>query len=110
MEPRVGGRITEVWEGGSEVSWGTVLALEPPRRLLLDWNPSRTRAVGTEVEVTFEASPRGTLVRLEHRGWERLGEAADHVRSGYETGWPRVLLRLVEQLQDDVLDDPQAAV
>jgi uncharacterized protein YndB with AHSA1/START domain len=93
VEPGVGGRIIEVWADGQEVTWGAVLAWEPPSRLLLDWNPNRTRAVSTEVEVAFVASPAGTIVRLEHRGWERLGERAAVARAGYETGWPRVLAR-----------------
>jgi hypothetical protein len=62
------------------------------------------------VEITFEASPRGTLVRLEHRRWERLGDVAERVRSGYQTGWPRVLARLVDRIRGEVVDGPQAAV
>jgi uncharacterized protein YndB with AHSA1/START domain len=98
IEPGAGGRIIEAWSDGQEVTWGSVLAWEPPRRLLLSWNPNRTRTVSTEVEVTFRASPLGTLVRLEHRGWERLGERAIEARAGYEAGWPRVLGRLEGRL------------
>jgi uncharacterized protein YndB with AHSA1/START domain len=98
IEPGVGGRIVEVWSDGQEVSWGSVLAWEPPHRLLLSWNPNRTRTVWTEVEVTFAASPVGTLVRLEHRGWERLGDRAAAARGGYEVGWPRVLGRFEDRV------------
>jgi hypothetical protein len=38
------------------------------------------------------------MVRLEHRGWERLGDRASVARSGYETGWPVVLGRFAAQL------------
>jgi uncharacterized protein YndB with AHSA1/START domain len=98
IEAGVGGRIIETWSDGQEVSWGSVLAWEPPHRLRLAWNPNRTRTVRTEVEVTFSASPMGTLVRLEHRGWERLGDRAAVARAGYEVGWPRVLARLEERV------------
>jgi uncharacterized protein YndB with AHSA1/START domain len=93
IEPGVGGRIVEVWSDGQEVTWGAVLAWDPPHRLLLDWVPNRTRTVSTEVEVTFVPSPTGTLVRLEHRGWERLGDRAVGARTDYESGWPWVLGR-----------------
>jgi uncharacterized protein YndB with AHSA1/START domain len=93
IEPGAGGRITEVWSDGGTVGWGSVLAWEPPRRLLLAWNPTRTRSVSTEVEITFEATALGTLVRLEHRGWERLGDRDEMLRSSYEKGWPIVLAR-----------------
>lgn len=98
IEPRTGGRIIETWSDGQEVGWGSVLAWEPPRRLLLAWNPNRTRAVSTEVEVTFTATAGSTLVRLEHRGWERLGDRAASARTGYETGWPRVLERFAARI------------
>jgi uncharacterized protein YndB with AHSA1/START domain len=93
IEQRAGGPITEVWSNGETVSWGSVLAWEPPRRLVLAWNPSRTRSVSTEVEITFVASALGTLVRLEHRGWEALGDRAESLRTSYRMGWPVVLGR-----------------
>jgi uncharacterized protein YndB with AHSA1/START domain len=98
IEAGIGGRVIETWSDGREVGWGSVLAWEPPRRLVLAWNPSRTRTVSTEVEITFSASSGGTIVRLEHRGWERLGARASAARGGYETGWPVVLGRFAAQL------------
>ena len=52
LEPGVGGRLYEVTADG-EQDWGTVLAWEPPTRLLLDWQIGEAR--GTEVEVTLRA-------------------------------------------------------
>jgi uncharacterized protein YndB with AHSA1/START domain len=92
IEGRIGGRIYEVMSDGTEASWGEVLIWEPPHRLVLSWNPS-PRRVPTEVEVTFTAHEDGTRVELEHRGWERLGEAAREVREEYAQGWPVVLGR-----------------
>ena len=45
----------------------------------------------TEVEVTFTPEGERTRVDLEHRGWERLGEAAEFKRTEYEAGWDGVL-------------------
>ncbi len=56
---------------------GEVTAWDPPAHLRLDWR-IRNFAPGekTEVEIWFEASPSGTRVTVEHRGWDGL--RADH--------------------------------
>ena len=56
LEPGVGGRLYEVTADG-EQDWGSVLAWEPPNRLLLDWQIGEAR--GTEVEVTLRARRPG---------------------------------------------------
>ena len=92
LEPIVGGRVYEVMDDGSTASWGVVVAWEPPHRLVLAWNPTRTRTLFTEVEVQFAATgDGGTDVRLEHRGWERLGSLAPRSRANYASGWTEVL-------------------
>lgn len=83
IEPRVGGRVYEV-TGEGEQDWATVLAWEPPLRLLLDWQIGKAR--GTEVEVTFEPEGPGSRVMLEHRGFGDEG-----AREGYSSGWDGVL-------------------
>ena len=40
IEGRVGGRVYEVLDGGSQLDWGRVAQWEPGRLLELDWNPS----------------------------------------------------------------------
>ena len=89
LEPRAGGRLYEVTETG-EQDWGSVLAWEPPDRLLLDWQIGEAR--GTEVEVRFSPEGPGTRVELEHRGF-----SADDPRDRYENGWDIVLAPFVEQ-------------
>lgn len=93
FEPGVGGRLFERWDDGSEHDWGRVTVWEPPVRVVFDWQPNRERAAPTEVEVRF--TPRGeeTVVELEHRGWERLGEEGISARGSYEQGWVGVLDR-----------------
>jgi uncharacterized protein YndB with AHSA1/START domain len=93
IEPREGGRIVERMADGTELSWGHVAAWEPPHRLVLSWNPSRTDRPHTEIEVTFTAEGDGTRVDLEHRGWERLGPRGAEVREGYASGWVGTLDR-----------------
>lgn len=98
LDPQVGGRWYEVSVDGSTCEWGSVIAWEPPSRLLLAWHlngmwqydPDPTRA--SEVEVTFTAADGGTEVVLEHRLIERMveGESARGALDG-DGGWPAII-------------------
>ena len=105
LEPRVGGRITETTRRGETHLWGTVLAWEPPHRLVVDWHPGHAPDDATEVEVRFEPRPDGCRLVLEHRGWERV-TWADR-RPSYDSGWNPVLARYVESLTS--VDAPTAS-
>jgi uncharacterized protein YndB with AHSA1/START domain len=87
FEPRVGGEVYELTGNGEKGHWATVVAFEPPSRLVLSWEVSE-RAAGTEIEVRFAEEGAGTRVDLEHRGWE---SSQLETRSNYDTGWDRVL-------------------
>jgi uncharacterized protein YndB with AHSA1/START domain len=91
FEPRESGRVYERKSDGSISYWAEVLAWEPPRRFLLAWQPNPDAPATTELEVTFTPEGDRTRVDLEHRGWERLGEAAELKRTEYEAGWDGVL-------------------
>lgn len=92
LEGRVGGRLFERLEDGSEKSWGQVLTWDPPGRVSFTWHPGREPETAQEVEVSFHAAGDGeTRVELVHRGWERYGEGAAEMRDQYETGWGYVL-------------------
>jgi hypothetical protein len=52
--------------------------------------------------VTFEGlDDDRTRVRLEHRGWDRIGERGPAGRAGYERGWDTVLGGYVERIGRD---------
>ena len=89
IEDRVGGRVFERWRDGSEKLWGTVVAYEPPQRLVHTWHVSTDPDHASEVELRFVAlGPARTRVTLEHRHWERMsGDNAQTVRTNYEKGW-----------------------
>ncbi|MPZ52399.1 MAG: hypothetical protein GEU79_06645 [Acidimicrobiia bacterium] len=90
FEEEVGGRVVEITSGG-EQSWADVTLWDPPHRFCLAWHPSADSEVSTDLEVSFAETETGTEVRLEHRGWERLGENGPAVRESYQTGWKTVL-------------------
>ena len=101
MECRAGGRILEVHGDGTAVPWGVIESWEPPNRLRFSWNPSYEDRPDTEVEVVFVAvSDTSTRVELEHRHWERLGEAGIALRAQYSGGWLPVLDRYVRRVSD----------
>jgi len=91
FEEGVGGRIYERMSDGREGDWGVVLAWEPPARVVFSWKPNLKPVPPTEVEVRFVPDGSGTRVELEHRGWERLGDAGRDLRRGYQSGWPGIL-------------------
>jgi uncharacterized protein YndB with AHSA1/START domain len=95
IEQVLGGAVSESWRDGTgehvhEI--GRVTAWEPPHRLAFGWrNVTFAPLEHTEVEVTFAAVGKGTLVTVRHRGWESV--RADHpARHGLdETGFARML-------------------
>ena len=100
IDPRAGGRWYEVNVKGEECLWGTVLAWEPPKRVVLSWHlqpdwsfsPDMARAS----EVALEFVPEGlekTRVEFEHRHLERHGAGWEKLREqvGAEGGWPMIL-------------------
>lgn len=97
VEPGEGGRWFERTADGRELMWGHVISGEPPFRVLLAWQHDAERyydpALVTELELRFDAHDGGTMVHLEHRGLERMGDAAEAVRKSIDSpdGWGGIL-------------------
>jgi uncharacterized protein YndB with AHSA1/START domain len=97
LEPREGGEMYELAEGGKREHWGRVTAWEPPKRLVLAWKVNPDTDAPTEIEVTFTPEGDGTVVELEHRNWEQAGAGAAGMRDNYDGGWDIVLAPFVEK-------------
>ena len=99
IEPFVGGRWYTHQEDGSDVVIGHVRVWQPAERLVISWEisaawkPDPRPAVSSEVEVRFTAEAGGrTRVELEHRNFERMGEATgEKMRKDVDGGWPYLL-------------------
>ncbi len=78
---------------GSETIWAHVVAWEPPHRLVIAWDPGGDGSAPSEVEVVFEPDGNTTRVVVEHRNWERFGEAGLERRHPYvgPNAWGYVL-------------------
>jgi uncharacterized protein YndB with AHSA1/START domain len=91
FEPRVGGRIYEEHEDGTRFLWGTVIALEPPRRVAFTFHSSRAESDAQLVEVTFASEGTGTRVELVSTGWEKMSPEARRAHGGYKMSWKAAL-------------------
>ena len=96
FEEREGGEVYELSANGEKGHWATVVAWEPPSRLVLAWNILEREAAPTEVEITFTPDAESTRVDLEHRGWERIADAEEK-RTNYDRGWEQVLAVYVDR-------------
>ena len=92
MEERAGGQIVELDQDGSRHVWGTIRDWQPPARLFFTWHPGRTPDTAQTIEVRFAAADDGgTMVTLEHDGWDDYGAGAVDMRDRYDSGWNFVL-------------------
>jgi uncharacterized protein YndB with AHSA1/START domain len=91
MEGRVGGRLYERTPPGEEHVWGTLVAWEPPNRIVYSWHPGRGEETAQEVEITFGPEGEGTRVDIRHYGWERLGDRLEETIASYNEGWDKVI-------------------
>jgi len=91
FERHPGGRIYERTGDGTEHDWGEVTAWEPPNRVTYRWHLFFDPADATSVEVTFASGKEGTAVRIEHRGWERLGAKGPDRRTNTGRAWGAII-------------------
>jgi len=94
-----GGQVLEHMSNGQALPWAEVIVWDPPRSFTLAWKPHGRPTPPTEVEVRFTAQGARTLVELEHRAWERLGEGSEQIRVGYAEGWGLPLERFREKVE-----------
>lgn len=102
IEPRTGGRCTELGPNNFQCDWGQVLAYRPPDKLTISWQISARREPQPDprnasvVDVTFsELGASRTLVRLKHSDLQKHGEGAQAYREALDSewGWPFILGR-----------------
>jgi uncharacterized protein YndB with AHSA1/START domain len=99
IEPFTGGRWYTRHEDGSDVIIGHVRVWQPGERLVVSWEispqwqPEARAELASEVEVRFsDAGAGNTRVELEHRNFERMGEAGGaKMRNEVDNGWPTLM-------------------
>jgi len=101
VQGRAGGRCYSEQVDGTDCDWGSILLWDPPRRFVMAWQVDFAGrcfqpdlAKSSEVEVSFTPEADGqTRVDLEHRYFERHGEAAEMARAAHDSpmGWNGLL-------------------
>lgn len=93
LEPHAGGRLLEAGpQPGVDPELGRMKLWRPGSRLEAAWRePSWPEAVLTWITASFESTGSTTRIVVEHRGFERLAEAADSVARRYELLWRELL-------------------
>ncbi|MEO8877076.1 MAG: SRPBCC domain-containing protein [Polyangiaceae bacterium] len=87
LEPRLGGRLLQIYDDGREpFSFGTLIVWEPSTRFVLEWRLSNFAPdEATEVEARFEPTETGTRVVVTHSGFHelRIDHPARHGLDGF---------------------------
>jgi Activator of Hsp90 ATPase homolog 1-like protein len=98
MEGHVGGRVFERARDGTEHEWGRITLWEPPSRLGYTWHLGSDPDDATDVLVGFLAGEADdtTVVKIEHSGWERLGDRASSWQDRNRAGWESLLPYLAQ--------------
>lgn len=107
LEGKIGGRAYDVDATGTQCQWGTVVAYDPPSRLVVAWHIQPDFATinldvdrSSEVEVTFTPVSEGrTEVRLVHGHLERHGSGAESMHRSVgndEGGWGFLIRRFAD--------------
>jgi uncharacterized protein YndB with AHSA1/START domain/DNA-binding transcriptional ArsR family regulator len=96
LEPKVGGRFYEAWDGGTNGAlYGTVVRLSRPSLLVVNG----PMGMGGPVVglFSFELAEDGdeTVLTATHRAF---GDIDDETRQSYEHGWPEVYAALTAYL------------
>ncbi len=104
VEPRIGGRLYDTCEDGSESVWGEVTEWDPPAGFTFawmitgTWQLERDTEKASRVTVTFTAQGDRTRVVVVHKDFWRMGEGgkgmADAV--GGVDGWGSGLTKFAE--------------
>ncbi len=109
LQGDVGGRIYERTADGAEHDWGEVTVWQPPSRLSYLWHLGTDRAGATEVNIRFVDMGKGaTRIEIEHRGWERLGEAAGTWRHRNVAGWQSLLPHYIAVAEKTAFEEGEA--
>ena len=104
IEPRVGGRLYDRSEDGSESVWGQVTEWEPSARFAFAWMITGTWQPETDVEkcstvsVSFSAEGDGTRVVVVHNEFWRMPEGGQGMADavGAPDGWQLGLNRFAD--------------
>ena len=74
--------------------WGKVVEFDPPHRLVHTFTHDHLAGVETLCVWTLADLAGGTVLTLEHTGWEKVGEGAFNMGVNHDAGWDEHFSRL----------------
>lgn len=94
LDARVGGKLVERADDGSEMVFGDVLSCERPKTIRLSWYPGKISRP-TEVTITFVGKGDHTTVRVVHaEGDGDMGSRWEERVALFSSGWAAILSAL----------------
>ena len=93
VDPKEGGKITEIGSDDTETPWGHIETYDPYARLGLRFHipaPGHEDGGLSLLELTFTPVDDGTRVDLVQSDFEGIGDMAEMVRGGYGHGWAMI--------------------
>lgn len=92
IDGQVGGRFYEQASSGEEFDFGSVIVWEPPHRLEFTWFLGSSPEMPTRVHIQFTPlSTNETLVEVNHRGPELIGELWWQRVKIFNGSWEKIL-------------------
>ena len=79
---------------GTKMCWGKVVEFDPPRRLVHSFTHNHLKGVETLCSWTLTEAEGGTVLTLEHTGWEKVGDGAFAMAANHDKGWDEHFSRL----------------
>jgi uncharacterized protein YndB with AHSA1/START domain len=104
LEPRVGGRVYDTGEDGSECAWGQITEWHPPSGFAFGWMLTSTWQAETDIDrasrvsVSFTADGDRTRVEVVHNEFWRLADGGAAISDAVASpdGWQLTLGRFAE--------------
>jgi uncharacterized protein YndB with AHSA1/START domain len=104
VEPRIGGRLYDTCEDGSESVWGQVTEWDPPAGFTFAWMINGSWQLENDVDkasrvtVTFAAEGESTRVTVVHRDFWRMPQGGQGMADavGAADGWGSGLTKFAE--------------
>ncbi|WP_417484512.1 SRPBCC family protein [Maricaulis salignorans] len=79
---------------GAKMCWGQVIEFDPPHRLVHTFTHDHLKGVETLCSWTLTEAEGGTVLTLEHTGWEKVGEGTFAMAANHDAGWDEHFSRL----------------
>tara|TARA_R110002096_G_scaffold263240_4_gene456700 strand:- start:3441 stop:3863 length:423 start_codon:yes stop_codon:yes gene_type:complete len=79
---------------GTKMCWGKVVEFDPPHRLAHTFTHGHLNGVETLCVWSLQDAPGGTVLTLEHTGWEKVGDGAFAMAANHDVGWDEHFGRL----------------